>query len=440
MPNTAAYPYVLQRDFLSININGKMHPVSSSQPTFRDLKKALEKGQWGRIPKLLDVTQQIAERSHGKVKVTKKGIFYKGNKVENVLTAKIMELLEHGKSVDYMLRFMDNLYQQPDMSTVNEIYEWLNSGRFALTSDGCFIAYKVVDSNYKDKYTGKVDNHIGARPLMARSKVDPDRRNECSRGYHFCSRRYIPSFMSNGDHLMSVKVNPADVVAIPLGYGFSKGRCWTYEVTGEIEPEQMVTRGEDDAPVMMTPVVEFPDDRPSIIKKVRSLPTVKRLIRRGKLTPLSFRKASTDRLKGWLRKFYQMDVAVEKSKLFDNPLRFAREAAGLTLGQVAKSAGLGLQEVYNAERCLKPSQEVIDQILIAIAALQGNNDIGRAGVSYPRPTATTPKPFSSSNVESDTEDEEDDEDYGYNGGVDEDEDDNDEIEAEAAFRLSEEDD
>jgi hypothetical protein len=421
--NASAIPYVLQRDFLSVIVtrNGvpEQVPVSSSQPTFKALKKALEKQQWGRIPKLLDVTQQIAQKSHGKVKVTKEGIFYKGNKVQNVLTAKIMELMEHGQKVDYMLRFMDNLYQQPDMATVNEVYEWLNSGRFCLTSDGCFVAYKVVRANYKDKHTGTVDNHIGARPLMARSAVDPDRRNECSRGYHFCSRGYIPNFLSNGDHLMTVKVNPADVVAIPEGYGFSKGRCWTYEVTGEIEPDQMVSRGEGDAPVMMEAVIEIPDERPDIIRKVKALPTVKRLMRRGKLTAASFRKASTERLVGWLRKFSRMDVAPSKSKLFDNPLRFAREAAGLTLGQVAKAAGLSLQETYNAERCLKPSQDVIDQLLIAIASLQGNNDIGQAGVSYPRPSAKntnayTPGAAYSSTEEDDEEvwdDEDEDEDF-----------------------------
>lgn len=423
MPSTSAsaIPYVLQRDFLSVVVNGEQHPVSSSQPTFKALKLAIEKQQWGRIPKLLDVTQQIAQKSHGKVKVTKKGVFYRGNKVENSLTAKILELLEHGMKVDSMLRFMDNLYQQPDVNTVNRVYDWINSGRYTITSDGCIMGYKVVRPNYTDKHTGKVDNHIGARPLMARSAVDPSEFVECSRGYHVCVRGYVGGFYSEGDHIMVVKVNPADVVASPLNFGHRKFRCWTYEVFAEVGLDEIngLTSDKADAAIMMQPVIEIPDERPDILKKVKALPTVKRLMRRGKLTAASFRKASTERLIGWLRKFSRMDVAVSKSKLFDNPLRFAREAAGLTLGQVAKAAGMTLQETYNAERCLKPEQDVIDKVLIAIASLQGNHDIGRAGVSYPRPTAMgtgSSYPYSSSvssydDADDEEEEEEEDDDF-----------------------------
>ena len=406
--NASPIPFVLQRNFLSVVVNGEQYPVSSSQPTFKALKNALEKQQWGRIPKLLDVTQQIAQKSHGKVKVTKEGVFYKGNKVENSLTAKILELLEHGKKVDSMLRFMDNLYQQPDVNTVNRVYDWINSGRYTITSDGCICGYKVVRSNYTDKHTGKVDNHLGARPLMARSAVDPSEYVECSVGFHVCVREYIGSFYSDGDHIMLVKVNPADIVASPRNFGHRKFRCWTYEVFAEVSTDEIdnLRSVTEDAALMLQPVIEIPDERPEIIRKVKALPTVKRLMRRGKLTAASFSKASTERLIGWLRKFSRMDIAPSKSKLFDNPLRFAREAAGLTLGQVAKAAGLTLQETYNAERCLKPEQEAIDQILIAIAKLQGNDDIGRAGVSYPRPTATASNSSYSDSDDEDWEEEE----------------------------------
>lgn len=387
MSSATAIPYVLQNNYVSVVLDGKAHQATRGQATFKQLHRALERGQWSRVPKLVTLTAQMAERTHGKVDVNAEGVFYKGQVVDNSLSAKIMELIEHGQSVTGWLRFMDNLYQQPDVATVNEVYEWLNSGRFCLTSDGCFLAYKVVDNNYKDKHTNTVDNHVGSRPLMARSEVDPNCHVECSRGFHFCSLPYIPSFYERGDHIMILKVNPADVVAIPRGYGFSKGRTWTYEVIGEVEPDEMLTSGEGDAQVMMEAVVEIPNSRMEIIKKVKALPTVKRLMRRGKMTSVSFSKASLERLVGWLRKFSRMDIAPSKSKLFDNPIRFAREAAGLTMGQVRTATCLTLQEVYNAERCLKPSQEVIDQILIAIAKLQGNDDIGQAGVSYPRPSA-----------------------------------------------------
>ena len=404
-----AIPYVLQTDYISVLLNGKSYQATKGQPTFKQLHRALERGQWSRVPKLVNFTAQMAERTHGKVDVTADGVFYKGQKVDNSLSAKILELIEHGKSVGSWLRFMNNLYQQGDVNTVNRVYDWVNSGRYAITSDGCIVGYKVVRPNYTDKHTGTVDNHIGTRPLMARSEVDPSEFVECGRGYHVCTRGYIHGFYHKGDHIMLVKVNPADVVASPLNFGYRKFRCWTYEVFEEVNPSEIDNLVSDtaDCTVMMEAVVEVPNDRSDLIKKVKALPTVKRLMRRGKLTAASFSKASTERLIGWLRKFSRMDIAPSKSKLFDNPLRFAREAAGLTLGQVRTASGMTLQEVYNAERCLKPSQEVIDQILIAIAKLQGNNDIGQAGVSYPRPAGVNQCLSADEENEEDEEEEDD---------------------------------
>ena len=419
-------PFVLQRDFISVVLDGKVIPVSRGQATFQKLYTALERGQWSRVPKLVSLAEQIAEQSHGRVQVKMEdknselfSVYYKGVKVENSITAKILELVEHNKKVAHVLRFMDNLYQQPDVNTVNEVYEWLANGRFALTDDGCFVAYKKVDRNYKDIRTGKIDNHVGQVVTMPRKAVDPDRRNECSRGLHFCSKKYLPNFgssFSSGDcHIMEIKVNPADVVAIPTDYGFTKGRTWRYEVLREVMPDEMI-EGETDSPVMMQPVIEIAPERAGIIKQVKALPTVKRLMRRKKLTAASFSKASTPRLIGWLRKFSRMDIAPAKSKLFDNPLRFSREAAGLTMGQVAKAAVMELKDVYNAERSQNPTQEAIDKVLEGIAKAQGNTYVANAGVSYPRPAqkATAYQPsssYSSVAVDDDDDGDGDEEDY-----------------------------
>jgi hypothetical protein len=385
--NVSPMPFVLQRDYISVVVNGKAERVTKGQPTFKQLYKALEKGQWGKVPKLVSLAAMIADRSHGKVTVNANGVFYKGQKIDNSITTKINELIRHNKPVAHVLRFMDNLYKQPDVNTVNEIYEWLSNGRFALTDDGCFLAYKVVKADYTDCHTGTIDNSVGQIVSMPRKDVDPNRRNECSYGLHFCSKGYLPHFHSSNEHIMEVKVNPADVVAIPIGYNFTKGRTWRYEVLREVQPGEMIV-GETDSPVMMQPVIEIAKERAALIKQVKALPTVQRLMRRGKLTSASFSKASVPRLTGWLKKFSRMDIAPAKSKLFDNVLRFHREAAGFTIGQVAKEAGLHIKDVYNAERSQQPEQEVIDSILKAIAKLQGNTNVRQSGLSFPKPTKT----------------------------------------------------
>lgn len=423
------FPFVLQRDFISVVLNGRSHPISRHQPTFKQVKTALERKQWNRVPKLIDMASQVAEMSHGRVQVTADGVFYKGVKVHNTLTAKITELIDHGKKVAFLLRFMDNLYQQPSMNTVNEIYQWLASGRFALTDDGCFLAYKKVDVDYKDFYTHTIDYHVGQIVTMPRKSVDPNRHNTCSYGLHFCSKDYLPEYgggFATGDcRIMEVKINPADVVSIPVDYQFTKGRTWRLEVLREVQSDEMI-EGKTDTAVMMQPVIEVAKERLSLIKQVKALPTVKRLMKNGKLTAVSFRKASVARLTGWLQKFTRMDIAPVKSKLFDNPLRFSREAAGLTIGQIARvlaseskrAIADELKEVYNAERSQNPSQKTIDRVLEAIAKAQGNTYVARTGVSYPRPTskaaASAYSPSSTdSNDDSDSWDDSDDDEGEY---------------------------
>jgi hypothetical protein len=396
---------MLQRDFLSVVFNGRSYPMSKSQPTFKQMKAALEKGQWDKIPNLISLAAQVAEQSHGRVSVKADGVYYKGVKVENTIAAKISELIDHSKPVAHLLKFMDNLYQQPNVNTVNEIYQWLASGRFALTDDGCFLAYKKVDTDYMDFYTHTVDNHVGQIVTMARKAVDTNRHNTCSHGLHFCSKGYLPNygggFSSGNCRIMEVKINPADVVAIPVDYSYTKGRTWRYEVLREVQPDEMI-EGQTDTAVMMQPVIEVAKERQALIRQVKALPTVKRLLKKGKLTSASFKKASVARLTGWLHKFTRMDVAPAKSKLFDNPLRFAREAAGLTMGQVARVLAATskraiadeLKEVYNAERSQSPSQQAIDRVLEAIAKAQGNTTMASSGVSYPRPASKNTGGFS----------------------------------------------
>lgn len=78
-------------------------------------------------------------------------------------------------------------------------------------------------------------NSPGNTVSMPRYQVDSNRYNTCSVGLHFCSREYLPAFgCGDGEKVVLVKVNPADVVSIPVDYNNAKGRTWKYEVVSEV--------------------------------------------------------------------------------------------------------------------------------------------------------------------------------------------------------------
>jgi hypothetical protein len=84
-------------------------------------------------------------------------------------------------------------------------------------------------------HSGKFDNSIGTKPTMRRNEVNENDYETCSTGLHFCSYGYLSSFGSTGnDRVVVVKVDPKDVVSIPVDYQDMKARACAYEVVEEV--------------------------------------------------------------------------------------------------------------------------------------------------------------------------------------------------------------
>jgi hypothetical protein len=135
-----------------------------------------------------------------------------------------------------MCNFLANLQNNPSYRAVTELYGFLEKGKLPITEDGYFLAYKRVRNDYTDCHTGTMSNAIGTVVEMARNQVNEDPKQTCSYGLHFCSRDYLQHFgTDSGNRTVILKINPADVVAIPADYNDTKGRCCSYEVIGELE-------------------------------------------------------------------------------------------------------------------------------------------------------------------------------------------------------------
>lgn len=177
------------------------------------------------------------------VVVNERGVFYRGRPVAKCLVDKLTEITRIGLDIEPWKAFIERIYANPSIQSQDELALFLEKANLPITEDGCFLAYKLVRMDYTDTHTGKFNNSIGQLLTMPRSDVDPNRHNTCSRGFHFCSREYLPHFGSwNGDNagrVVVVKVDPSDVVSIPSDYSNSKGRTWRYEVVGELSKSEL---------------------------------------------------------------------------------------------------------------------------------------------------------------------------------------------------------
>jgi len=359
--------YVLQDKYLSVVVAGKPFPLNASHPTFPAMKRAIERQQWDRIPKLVSLAEKLASTRNGSVTVKNGNIYYHGRAIDTSLTRRILQMVKEKKNVGAMLKFMDNLYQNPSQETINELYDFLSRYKLPITDDGCFMAYKNVNANYFDNRSNSFDNNVGNVLVMARKDVDANRRLDCSAGFHFCSLAYLSGFGSDGDHIMGIKVNPKDVVSIPE-MDCGKGRTWRYEVVLELADRNAVSVSTD-APIYLTSVLPVERDRKRLLAKVLAHPTIKRAISKRKLKIKNLRKGTLGRL----TKLYASLPVVEAPKpslLDENPIKVAREQAGLTHSEVAAEMDISAKVVIDAERFSKVGQTKTDEFIRAIQECQ----------------------------------------------------------------------
>lgn len=217
---------------VTVVVNGKSYTATLGHVNFARIREKVKVQDYGGIVDLFDIGSGIRAATNGKVTITNGTVYYNGQEFHNVLTMRMLEMLEEGFNIDPLCKFLENLMQNPSHVAVNELYLWLEKSKLAITEDGHFLAYKRVNGNYTDCHTGTISNKVGQKPSMPRNQVDDNRDNTCSRGLHFCSEEYLKSF--SGERLMLLKINPADVVSIPSDYNNAKGRCWTYEVIAEV--------------------------------------------------------------------------------------------------------------------------------------------------------------------------------------------------------------
>ena len=190
---------------------------------------------WDYIRELMSPIQAVNKfvSKEDRIVVVDGTIRYKGEILHNALVERILDMHKQSMDVSSLISFLDNMMENPSKTAQEELYGFLEFCNLPITSDGHFLAFKRVRYDYTDVHSGTFDNSIGRVVSIPRSSVDSDSSRTCSYGLHFCSKEYLNHF--TGDHTMILKINPADVVAIPKDYNNSKGRCCAYQVVGEID-------------------------------------------------------------------------------------------------------------------------------------------------------------------------------------------------------------
>lgn len=195
---------------------------------------------------LLSSLRQVSDR----ISFDGENILFDGDVQSGPLADHLFRCLESGIQ-DYkpVAKFWEKVAQNPDNRSREQLFTWLRSHNFTITTEGDILGYKGVlsDNNtayrsvssgtaYVDgvQHVGQIPNPIGAVVTMPRSEVKNDPNVACHKGLHVGDWSYASNF---ADVVLEVHVNPRDVVSIPNDHSFRKMRCCRYQVVGRRSTE-----------------------------------------------------------------------------------------------------------------------------------------------------------------------------------------------------------
>lgn len=227
-----SFPFIIQGNNVTVVIGNKPHTISKTHITYQKVVDAIKQGDWETVQNVIEPKKVVLDFGQGRVSVKGETLYWDGEVFNGALASRMVTMLQEGFTIEPLVKFMENLMDNPSKRSVDELYVFLEKNNLPITPDGHFLAYKKVRGDYLDCYSGTMDNSPGKVLEMARNKVDDNQNNTCSYGLHFCSQDYLKHF--GGERVVIVKINPRDVVSIPNDYNQTKGRTCRYEVVGEV--------------------------------------------------------------------------------------------------------------------------------------------------------------------------------------------------------------
>jgi hypothetical protein len=228
-------PYILTDNSLTVVLDGSPHTMSIDSPNFNLAKQALVDERWEDLAGLFDMGQAIQDYADGNIRVENNTVYYKDEEVHNHVVDRLLNFMRNDLPFKPLVRFLEKLMDNPSRRATDELYRFLEHKNMPLTPDGNFLAYKGVNSDFTDFYSGKFSNKVGEVLEMSRNTVCDDANIGCSYGFHAGSHQYAQGYASNGGNLMIVEINPADVVSVPHDCDCQKLRTAKYKVVAHHE-------------------------------------------------------------------------------------------------------------------------------------------------------------------------------------------------------------
>lgn len=250
--------------------NGDQATVPESHARYAELQDLCLSGAGDdEVRELVDIMLAIANKMSDlseRIAYRKGHITFDGDPVRGELVDIIRDAYEqdHLDFVKPLVNFLEKVYTNPGLRSVDDLYRWISNKELTITEDGDFLAYKGCDVVDGVRYSrsegtayvngvevsGRIPNLDGSVISMPRSEVDDGGYNHCSTGLHAAVHGFASNFAGYNGEVILIKVNPRDVVSVPYDASSQKLRVCRYTVLHKVEQvlDQFVYAGPAEEP------------------------------------------------------------------------------------------------------------------------------------------------------------------------------------------------
>ena len=179
--------YIITSESVVVNFNGSTHITNRDSELGKKLFSAIKKDELQKLPGLLSGEEDAPPPKNIEYKIINNHLYINNVIVPDQLGYNIRLFHDAEIPNDRLLRFAENLLENPSYRCVNNLFEFIQDNNLPLTEEGTFIAYSDV-----------VDNET-----VLRNQVDENIETICA-GLRVSGK---PGFFE-------VEVHPKDVVAI----------------------------------------------------------------------------------------------------------------------------------------------------------------------------------------------------------------------------------
>jgi hypothetical protein len=240
--------YTKSKSSINVNIDGESYIILNSDGMYSALAEAIKNQDMVAIKNATSIAHFMKTKSEGMLDLVDGEVFLDGKPIHGSLGQRFIEFINAQIEITPLINFCRKLRKNPSVSSIDQLFGFLDANKHPITKDGNFIAYKKIRNDYKDFHSGTFDNSPGKVLEMPRDLVNEDPTQTCSTGLHVANWSYaFNSFHGGSGIMVEVEVDPADVVAVPIDYNQGKMRTCRYKVVKVINAprqEKLVVDGE----------------------------------------------------------------------------------------------------------------------------------------------------------------------------------------------------